>query len=86
MLSALPSTDTGPLPFEWGHLKLCYRWLLWGALLISRNVAGMHQAYDLDCVLHINTCDSRTRTMAVGRCTLPEGVIRKLGYTKGFWV
>lgn len=37
-----------------------------GALPISRNVVSMHQTYDLDCFLYINTCEGRARTMAVG--------------------
>lgn len=53
-----------------------------GALLISRNVVGTNQAYDLD----INTCESRVKMLAVERWILEEEVIRNLGYEKGFWV
>lgn len=77
MLSALPATDTGPLSFERGRLRPCYR-----DGCVGGNMVGMHQAYDLDCVPHMNTCDNRARTMAVGRCRLQEGVIRELGYER----
>lgn len=77
MLSAFLSTDTGPLPFERGRLRPCYR-----DGCVGGNVVGMHQPYDLDCVPHTNTCDNRARTMAVGRCSLQEGVIRELGYER----
>ena len=61
MLSALPSTDTGPLPSE-GDPSGC------GgvpSLLAEMWGAGKQQAYDLDCVLHINTWQSRAQTVAV---------------------
>lgn len=45
----------------------------------------MCQVYDLDCVLSRNICENRTRTRQQGKYVL-QAVMRKLGYTEGFWV
>lgn len=54
---------------------------MWGCS-VSRTTC---QAYDLDCVLRRNICESRTRTRQQGKYVL-QAIMRKLDYTEGFWV
>lgn len=59
------------------------RWL-WGALLISSNVVGVHQACDRDCFLHLVPVRAelgreRWEMYSAGV------VLGRLGHTKGFW-
>lgn len=82
MLSALPSTDTVPFPQFVGDPSGCAGEIVMWGCSVSRI---MCQVYDLDCVLSRNICENRTRARQQGKYVL-QAVMRKLGYTEGFWV